>query len=331
MAQVITRCRLTGHYMFMGLGVHPKEFARSPLSCRAQVLSVLCLRSPVAQGGLQIPGAEARRRVSAFSKRADEDIGRPATKACADDLPAAPFTERDVVILALAAFNSNPEGCRRSRCATKMRAWRLSMLTAVMAWTRGRRRRHPAAASDSARRHELTRLVADDERASRAWRRLRRGRPLQRRYCKHRKGPEPATYLLCSVLPGARRSAPSWASSRRRRRWSVPRRKRIRITRPCSHARRRWTIRTSRLQEGGQEALGARGHLTQPRRRAGPERAAIQRILANRSAIASATTRAASSPRAVSSPRSSVKTRCAAEYHRQNLRHHNLPRIGRAE
>jgi hypothetical protein len=33
------------------------------------------------------------------------------------------------------------------------------MLTAVMAWTRGRRRRHPAAASDSARRHELTRLV----------------------------------------------------------------------------------------------------------------------------------------------------------------------------
>ena len=33
------------------------------------------------------------------------------------------------------------------------------MLTAVMAWTRGRRWRHPAAASDTARRHELTRLV----------------------------------------------------------------------------------------------------------------------------------------------------------------------------
>ena len=30
MAQVITRCRLTGHYMFMGLDVDPKEFARSP-------------------------------------------------------------------------------------------------------------------------------------------------------------------------------------------------------------------------------------------------------------------------------------------------------------
>ena len=33
------------------------------------------------------------------------------------------------------------------------------MLTAVMAWTRGRRRRHPAAASDRARRHELTGLI----------------------------------------------------------------------------------------------------------------------------------------------------------------------------
>jgi hypothetical protein len=29
MAQVITRCRLTGHYMFMGLDADPKEFARS--------------------------------------------------------------------------------------------------------------------------------------------------------------------------------------------------------------------------------------------------------------------------------------------------------------
>ena len=33
------------------------------------------------------------------------------------------------------------------------------MLTAVMAWTRGRRWRHPVAANDSARRPELTRLV----------------------------------------------------------------------------------------------------------------------------------------------------------------------------
>lgn len=27
MAQVITRCRLTGHYMFMGMDIDPKEFA----------------------------------------------------------------------------------------------------------------------------------------------------------------------------------------------------------------------------------------------------------------------------------------------------------------
>jgi hypothetical protein len=30
MAQVITRCRLTGHYMFMGMDVDPKEFTHSP-------------------------------------------------------------------------------------------------------------------------------------------------------------------------------------------------------------------------------------------------------------------------------------------------------------
>ena len=30
MAQVITRCRLTGHYMFMGMEADPKEFTRSP-------------------------------------------------------------------------------------------------------------------------------------------------------------------------------------------------------------------------------------------------------------------------------------------------------------
>jgi len=29
MAQVITRCRLTGHYMFMGMEVDPKEFSNS--------------------------------------------------------------------------------------------------------------------------------------------------------------------------------------------------------------------------------------------------------------------------------------------------------------
>jgi hypothetical protein len=29
MAQVITKCRLTGHYMFMGMNVDPKEFTGS--------------------------------------------------------------------------------------------------------------------------------------------------------------------------------------------------------------------------------------------------------------------------------------------------------------
>jgi hypothetical protein len=29
MAQVITRCRPTGHYMFMGMDVDPKEFIRA--------------------------------------------------------------------------------------------------------------------------------------------------------------------------------------------------------------------------------------------------------------------------------------------------------------
>ena len=34
MAQVITRCRLTGHYMFMGLEADPKEFmGRSVCAC----------------------------------------------------------------------------------------------------------------------------------------------------------------------------------------------------------------------------------------------------------------------------------------------------------
>jgi hypothetical protein len=28
MAQVITRCRMTGHYMFMGIDADPKEFTR---------------------------------------------------------------------------------------------------------------------------------------------------------------------------------------------------------------------------------------------------------------------------------------------------------------
>jgi len=32
MAQVITRCRLTGHYMFMGMDADPKEFKQSSTS-----------------------------------------------------------------------------------------------------------------------------------------------------------------------------------------------------------------------------------------------------------------------------------------------------------
>jgi hypothetical protein len=30
MAQVVTRCRLTGHYMFMGMDGDPEEFKRAP-------------------------------------------------------------------------------------------------------------------------------------------------------------------------------------------------------------------------------------------------------------------------------------------------------------
>jgi hypothetical protein len=30
MAQVVTRCRLTGHYMFMGMDVDAEEFTRAP-------------------------------------------------------------------------------------------------------------------------------------------------------------------------------------------------------------------------------------------------------------------------------------------------------------
>jgi hypothetical protein len=29
MAQVVSRCRATGHYLFMGIDVDPKEFAKS--------------------------------------------------------------------------------------------------------------------------------------------------------------------------------------------------------------------------------------------------------------------------------------------------------------
>src|SRR6516165_8494038 len=58
MAQVITRCRLTGHYMFMGTDVDPKEFHALPRSLCAQILPVLRLRSLVAQGGLEVLGAQ---------------------------------------------------------------------------------------------------------------------------------------------------------------------------------------------------------------------------------------------------------------------------------
>src|SRR5262249_18495622 len=63
MAQVITRCRLTGHYMFMGMDVDPKEFTRSPGPFNTQILPVLRLRSLVAQGGLEVFGAQGRTAV----------------------------------------------------------------------------------------------------------------------------------------------------------------------------------------------------------------------------------------------------------------------------
>ena len=89
MAQVITRCRLTGHYMFMGLDVDPKEFARSPGPFKRKFCP-FCACDHLWHKEDSNSWRRRRRRVSAFSKRADGDIGRVATKACADDLPAAP-------------------------------------------------------------------------------------------------------------------------------------------------------------------------------------------------------------------------------------------------
>jgi hypothetical protein len=56
MAQVITRCRLTGHYMFMGMDVEIPTISRS---FRPQILSVLRVRSLVAQRGREVRGRQA--------------------------------------------------------------------------------------------------------------------------------------------------------------------------------------------------------------------------------------------------------------------------------
>ena len=45
MAQVITKCRLTGHYMFMGMDAESEAIHREFRSLRTEVLSVLCMRA----------------------------------------------------------------------------------------------------------------------------------------------------------------------------------------------------------------------------------------------------------------------------------------------
>ena len=82
MAQVITRCRLTGHYMFMGLDVDPKEFTRSPGPFTRKFCPFCACDHLWHKEDSKFLAPKARGRVSAFSERADGDIGRLATKAC---------------------------------------------------------------------------------------------------------------------------------------------------------------------------------------------------------------------------------------------------------
>jgi hypothetical protein len=58
MAQAVTRCRLTGHYMFMGLEVDPKELARSSGPFERKFCPFCACDHLWPQGRLQIPGAE---------------------------------------------------------------------------------------------------------------------------------------------------------------------------------------------------------------------------------------------------------------------------------
>src|SRR5262249_31618301 len=82
-AQVITRCRLTGHYMFMGMDVDPKEFTRSP---------PVRLRASSARFAPAITCGTRRTRSSwrprsccgpIFNKRADRSRGRPSQRRSA--------------------------------------------------------------------------------------------------------------------------------------------------------------------------------------------------------------------------------------------------------
>jgi len=72
MARVITRCRLTGHYMFMGMDADPKEFEWMPIprnsyerSGRSRANSVRSVpASTSVQGGREIPDRETRGRTA---------------------------------------------------------------------------------------------------------------------------------------------------------------------------------------------------------------------------------------------------------------------------
>ena len=45
MAQVITKCRLTGHYMFMGMDADPSNSPRLQVPSHGLLPSVLCMRA----------------------------------------------------------------------------------------------------------------------------------------------------------------------------------------------------------------------------------------------------------------------------------------------
>ena len=58
MAQVITRCRLTGHYMFMGMDVDPKEFTASPGPFKRKFCPFCACDHLWHKEDFEIPGAE---------------------------------------------------------------------------------------------------------------------------------------------------------------------------------------------------------------------------------------------------------------------------------
>ena len=170
------------------------------------------------------------------------------------------------------------------------------MLTAVMAWTRGRCLRHPAAANDGVRRRELTRLVLMTSALLALGVGCAQAGPCSADLAKIEKVlNEPNSPFGPTGRPDGRR--PAWPAAdavvdgacRAESRVALPGR-----THPGADAGQ---SEQSRLQEGGQRssrrwlACNEAGHVTSPGRWVRPERAAIPRILANRSAIVSATTR----------------------------------------